>query len=223
MPAVIYTTAQQVVDAIFEIAARTVRQYDPAAIVSYSGATLDISNSTLAANGQMLYLIIVSDVFDESGFPTLSGVPTLSSATSITIPLASVLMNVPATHVYLRTDAGPGHNIESPGLAGQADASPYTDMRHSDILGSVALTRGENTFTWRAFIKDERCFDAQHALQSLTLRLNDHRNAPLSDDVHFSCTLGVKVFIQHDIRRLGYGPTPSPVDPKDEKILLSLR
>jgi hypothetical protein len=95
-------------------------------------------------------------------------------------------------------------------------------MRHSDILGSVELTRGENPFTWRAFIRDERCFDVQHALQSLTLRLTDHRNVPLPDDVRFSCTLGVEVSIQHDIRQLGYGPAPSPVDAKDEKILLSL-
>jgi hypothetical protein len=65
---------------------------------------------------------------------------------------------------------------------------PYTDMRHSDILGSVALTRGENPFTWRAFIKDERCFDAQHALQSITLRLTNHHNVPLPGNVHFSCT-----------------------------------
>jgi hypothetical protein len=76
---------------------------------------------------------------------------------------------------------------------------------------------------WRAFIKDERCFDAQHSLQSLTLRLTDHRSNPLPDSVHFSCVLGVDVFIQHDIRQLGYGPAPSPVDPKDEKILMPLR
>jgi hypothetical protein len=108
-------------------------------------------------------------------------------------------------------------------LAGLEDSSPYTDMHHSDIRGSVAYTRGENAYTWRAFIKDERCFDAQHSLQSITLRLTDHRNVPLPEDVHFSCVLGVDVFIQHDIRQLGYGPAPSPVDPKTNKILTSLR
>jgi hypothetical protein len=87
----------------------------------------------------------------------------------------------------------------------------------------VALTRGENPFTWRAYIRDERSFDAQHSLQFITLRLTDHSNVTLSDSVHISYTLGLEVFIQHDIRQLGYGPAPSPVDPKDEKILLSLR
>jgi hypothetical protein len=60
-------------------------------------------------------------------------------------------------------------------------------------------------------------------VQSIKLRLTDDRNNALPDDVHFSCTLGVEVFNQHDIRQLGYGPAPSPVDPKDEKILSSLR
>jgi hypothetical protein len=91
-------------------------------------------------------------------------------------------------------------------------------MYHSDILGSAALTRGENAFTWRAYIKDEHCFDAQHSLQSITLRLTDHRNNPIL--AHFTCTLGVEVFVQHAIRQLGYGPAPSPVDPKTNKILL---
>jgi hypothetical protein len=118
-----------------------------------------------------------------------------TSANGFYIRPDSIILAAIPSHVYLRTDAGPGHNLESPSLAGQADSSPYTDMHHSDILGSVALTRGANPFTWRAYIRDERCFDAQHALQSIKLRLTDHRNNPLPDDVHFSCTLGVEVFI----------------------------
>jgi hypothetical protein len=217
LPPAIYTNPQQVLDWLFDGFTRAILAYDPNAIVNRLGDTPDFTNSTLQANGQSLHFFRVS-VGPLGSLPAQT-----SSSTSITIPLSAVDLSSAMTHVYLRTDAGPGHNLETPNLAGQADASPYTDMRHSDILGSVELMRGENPFTWRAFIRDERCFDVQHALQSLTLRLTDHRNVPLPDDVRFSCTLGVEVFIQHDIRQLGYGPALSRVDPKDEKILLSLR
>jgi hypothetical protein len=231
LPASVYLTSEDVINAVYDVAEAVVKAYDPAAVVTRCNTSgLDFANSTIPGSGNALFVIflpIADPIIDTSTYPIMDGYRHIDTedafANGFFIRPELIRLGAIPHHVHLRTDVGPGHNLESPSLAGQLESSPHTDMHHSDILGSAALTRGENSFTWRAFIKDERCSDAQHSLQSLTLRLTDHRNNPLPDTVHVVCTLGVEVFIQHDIRQLGYGPAPSPVDPKDEKILLSLR
>jgi hypothetical protein len=227
LPATVYLSSEDVVSAIYDMAEAVVKAYDPAAVVYRISTGIRFENSTIEANGDALYVLfmpIADPIISTDTYPLLNGYRHISTQDPASdgfyiFPEYINLGAIPS-HIYLRTDAGPGHNLESPSLAGQADSSPYTDMHHTDILGSVALTRGENLYTWRAFIKDERCFDAQHSLQSITLRLTDHRNNTIADSVHFTCTLGVEVFIQHNIRQVGYGPAPSPVDPKTNKILL---
>lgn len=124
--------------------------------------------------------------------------------------------------VYLRVDA-PTNNLESKELAG-AENIVGDDLIHSDILGSVQVTSGAGPFSWRAWIPNERSFEVSGSLQSLTLRLTDHRNRALvstdGSDVGFSCTIGVEVLIKHNVRTLGYGPSPNPVDPKDSKLYI---
>eukprot|EP00962_Isochrysis_galbana_P061260 scaffold36309_cov148-Isochrysis_galbana.AAC.3 len=86
------------------------------------------------------------------------------------------------------------------------------------------VTSGAGPFSWRAWIPNERSFEVSGSLQSLTLRLTDHRNRALvstdGSDVGFSCTIGVEVLIKHNVRTLGYGPSPNPVDPKDSKLYI---
>lgn len=84
------------------------------------------------------------------------------------------------------------------------------------------VTSGAGPFSWRAWIPNERCFEVAGSLQSLSLRLTDDRNRALvttnGSDVGFSCTIGVELLVKHNIKTLGYGPSPNPVDPKDSKL-----
>jgi hypothetical protein len=168
LPAAIYLTREHVVNAIYDMAEAVVKAYDPAAVVTRNQQSgIDFENSTISADGKALYVLffdIPDPIIDTGYYPLLGTIRHISTddpfANGFYINPDYINMAVIPSHVYLRTDAAPGHNLESPSLAGQAGSSPYTDMHHSDILGSVALTRGENPFTWRAYIKDERCFDA---------------------------------------------------------------
>jgi len=132
----------------------------------------------------------------------------------------SIDLDVVDRSVYLRVD-GRTNNLESKELAG-AENIVGDDLIHSDILGSVQISSGSGPFTWRAWIPYERSFEVSGSLQSLSLRLTDHRNRSLvttdGSDVVFACTIGVELLIKHNIKTLGYGPSPNPVDPKESKL-----
>jgi hypothetical protein len=223
LPVAIYTTKRQIIDAMVAIVRRVMQAYDAAALVEYVDGVVQIT-SNMGANGDRLYILTTSAGDSSDGLSHVLGIPTsnrVEAETTFALSPDTVDLTQVAQAVYLRIDS-PTNNLESRELAGVEDDSPYDELRHSDILGSVQLTRGEGAFNWRAFIPNERSFEVGGSLQSLQLRLTDHRNVPLEEfaesDVPFQCVIGVEVLIKHNIRTLGYGPVIPPVDAKSSRI-----
>jgi hypothetical protein len=202
-PIGIYTTSDQIFEA-YKAKART-------AIEAVGGTLTQLSqynfNVTMPA-GKTFYFV------NNSGDPW-------QVATNIwQDPLTNTIMELAFQEVYLRVDITT-NNLESKLLAGQL-GEMHDDLIHSDILGKVQLTSCEDAHSWRALIKGESSFDVHGSLQQLTLRVTDDVNAAI-DGAEFSCVLGVKSIVLHDIPNLGHIPAPSPTNPKTNTLLEPFR
>jgi hypothetical protein len=198
-PVGIYTTADQIFEALTS-KARTAIELVGGTLTQLSQYNFTVTMPT----GKTFYLV------NKSGDPW-------QVATNIWQgPLTNTIMQLSFQEVYLRVDITT-NNLESKLLAGQLDAT-HDDLVHSDILGKVQLTRGEDAHSWRALIKGESSFDVHGSLQQLNLRLTDDVNTPI-DGAEFSCVLGVEGIVLQDIPNLGHNPAPNPTNPKTNTLL----
>lgn len=122
-----------------------------------------------------------------------------------------------AKYFYLRVD-GATNNLESKELS-TANVDPNDDeLIQSDVLAAIPFVGGANPYSYHARVKNESSFVNSTAVQSLELRITDHRNEPIQNisalTVSWSAVLQVELVINHSVPTLGYGPAPNPVDPK---------
>eukprot|EP00967_Tisochrysis_lutea_P101786 scaffold152924_cov30-Tisochrysis_lutea.AAC.2 len=110
--------------------------------------------------------------------------------------------------------------FDSNGLyAGTANVDPNDDeLLQSDVLAAIPFVGGVNPYSYHARVKNESSFMNATAVQSLELRLTNHRNEPIQNisalTVSWSAVLQVELVINHSIQPAGYGQTPTRVNPK---------
>lgn len=146
-----------------------------------------------------------------------TGVPSMEFSTAITARDQFIVHEWFAKYFYLRVD-GATNNLESKELS-TANVDPNDDeLIQSDVLAAIPFAGGINPFSYQARVKNESSFANRTGVQSLELRLTDHRNEPIQNisalTVSWSAVLHIELVVDHSVPTLGYGPSPNPVDPK---------
>jgi hypothetical protein len=90
----VYLAADEVVNAIYDVAETVVRAYDPAAVVTRSKQSgIDFANSTISANGDALYVMFIptpDPIIDTSTYPLLAFIDTSTPKTRSRMDFSSI-------------------------------------------------------------------------------------------------------------------------------------